>query len=148
MEDKTKFVLRQLPRESLFKYERGKVKVYSRLDTNEPREVLINVVKGQTPSMGQFGVGIANMVTSSSVLMTIFVLKLIVALALEVDTYSFPFKTLTCVSVESDIPSHINDISTGKETPQPNVLDRLTGKQWYACLSKVSSIHSLFTPKG
>ena len=46
MEDKTKFVLRQLPRESLFKYERGKVKVYSRLDTNEPREVLINVVKG------------------------------------------------------------------------------------------------------
>ena len=92
-------------------------------------DVLISVVNGQTPSIGQFGVGMASMDTFCSVFITKFVLKLNVALALEVETNCLPDKTLTCVSVESEIPSQIKDISDGKDIPQPNVFERLTGKQ-------------------
>jgi len=46
MEDKTKPVLRQLIKKGLFDYERGKVKVYHRLDTREPKEEIIKVIKG------------------------------------------------------------------------------------------------------
>lgn len=46
MEEGTKPILRQLPKEGLFEYERGRVKVYSNLDKNEPKKHFINVESG------------------------------------------------------------------------------------------------------
>ena len=46
MEEQVKPILRQLKPAALFDYERAKVKVYSHLDKEEPKKVLVEVVKG------------------------------------------------------------------------------------------------------